>query len=308
MDGDPALGGRRPGLGQGYPDAGGDRPYLAFDFSSGPARGVGYVVYSIRATILDKAGPVANPRAGTAPILEVRRSDDQGRTWTKAAVGVTSAADSFPTATGAAVLSDGSLVTLWLKRTLPKEGSEFDPALDGPKELHVSTAAAGAELFRRSVKVSDFLDDRPESGSFYSLAHDATTGPGRDRLYAVWTDRRDGPRSRILLSHSADRGATWSAPIRVNATDPVPPPPALDDYQPTVAVNRDGIVGVSWRRRTRNDEDADVWFAASRDRGTSWLPAARVSAASGEVLGGVARPALRPEDDGVSPTSRRLKF
>jgi hypothetical protein len=80
-----------------------------------------------------------------------------------------------------------------------------------------------------------------------------------------------------------------------------------DDYMPTVAVNGDGVVGVSWRRRKQNDEDAEVWFAASRDGGVTWLPAARVSAPSVEVAGGLVKPTLRPEDDGLAPTSRPRK-
>jgi hypothetical protein len=77
---------------------------------------------------------------------------------------------------------------------------------------------------------------------------------------------------------------------------------------PTVAVNRNGVVGATWRRRARNDQDADVHFSASLDGGTTWLPPVLVSAANGEVAGGIAQAKLRPEDDGHSRTSRRQTY
>ena len=296
-------GGRTWGKGARMP--GGDRPYLAFDFSNGPTRGVGYVVYSVRATLLDKIGPAPTLRDAAAPTLEVRRTNDGGRTWSKAAVGVGSNLAAFPTATGAAVLSDGTFVTLWLERAIPKmDPAAGEPAEEGGKALHAVTAAPGADIFRRSVKVADLVDDYAYSGTFYSLAADATPGPTRDRLYAAWTDRGAGPRSQIRVSRSADRGATWSAPVTVNTDGPASASEARDDYLPTVAVNRDGVVGVSWRRRGRSEEQAEVWFAASRDGGVNWLPPGRVSAPGGPVAGGLVKATLRTTDDGLSPTSR----
>ncbi len=297
-----ADGGRTWGKGTRMP--GGDRPYLAFDFSDGPMRGAGYVVYSVRATLLDKAGPAETLRDAAAPTLEVRRTNDGGRTWAKTAVGVGSNLAAFPTATGAAVLSDGTFVTLWLERAISKPEGAGESDGDGRMALHAVTAAPGADWFRRSVKVADLIDDYPHSGSFYSLAHDATSGATRDRLYAAWTDRSAGQRSQIRISRSADRGATWSAPVTVNTDGPASAPEARDDYLPTVAVNKDGVVGVFWRRRGRSEEQAEVWFAASRDGGTTWLPPGRVSAPGGAVAGGLVKASLRPTDDGLSATSR----
>ena len=299
-------GGRAWGKGMRMP--GGDRPYLAFDFSDGPTRGVGYVVYSIRATILDKKEPTRTLREAGAPTLEVRRTTDGGRTWEKTAVGVGTNLSAFPTATGAAVLSDGTFVTLWLERPMPPPDPPEGWTPEGRKALYAVTAGPGADMFRRGVKIADFEDDLGESGTFYTLAADPGPGPTRDRLYAAWTDRRGGPRSRIMGSRSSDGGATWSAPVAVNAEGLTDRSAARDDYAPTLAVNRDGIVGIIWRRRSRVEEDAEVWFAASRDGGASWLPAARVSAPGAEVDGGVVMAKLRPSDDGVSPGSRPRKF
>jgi hypothetical protein len=50
---------------------------------------------------------------------------------------------------------------------------------------------------------------------------------------------------------------------------------------PTVAVNRDGVVGVAWYDRRDNPDNLGWWvrFRASRDGGETFLPSARVSEA-----------------------------
>ncbi len=292
--------------GKGVVGRAGDRPYLAFDAGDGPTRGTGYIVYSIRATALDKEGVIATPRDGAAPVLEVLRSEDGWKSWTKAAVGVT-LGPSIPTATGAAVLSDGSLATLWIKRFLTKNAAGEDSGQDSHEELNMTLAAPRAELFGRTVKIADVTAGNPHSGTFFSLTADPFRGPYRDRLYAVWADTAT-PRSRILVSFSSDRGSTWSAPRAINPLDAADAPPSMDDYMPTVAVNRDGVVAVTFRRRTRNDEEADVYFTASSDGGATWSAPVLVSSAGGPVAGGVAKAHLGPKDDGASPASRRQKF
>jgi len=51
---------------------------------------------------------------------------------------------------------------------------------------------------------------------------------------------------------------------------------------PVVAVNRRGVVGVSWYDRRDNADNLGyyVMFAASVDGGRTWLPSVRVSAAA----------------------------
>lgn len=292
--------------GKGVRAPAGDRPYLAFDATGGSTRGLGYIVYSVRATALDKEGPIATPRDGAVPILEVLRSEDGWKTWSKAAVGVT-LGPSFPTATGAAVLSDGSLATLWVKRFLEKNDAGETSGQAARQELNMTLAGPRADLFGRTVKVADVTAGNPYSATFFSLAIDSSQGPYRDRLYAAWADTTT-PRTQILLSSSSDRGRTWSKPQMVNAVNPSRAPASLDDYMPTVAVNRDGVVGVTWMRRTRKEDEGDVHFTASTDGGANWLPSVLVSASRGRVKGGVARARLRPEDDGERPTSRPKKY
>ncbi|HEY7114350.1 MAG TPA: sialidase family protein [Thermoanaerobaculia bacterium] len=299
-------GGRTWGAGVRWPA--GDRPYLAFGSSESTGPGIGYLVYSIRARALDKPGPAKTVRDDSLPVLEVLRSADGWKTWNKTAVGV-AVGPAFPTASGAVVLSDGALATLWVKRSTKKNDAGEDVGQDPHQELNLTRLEAGSEIFGRTVKIADVTAGNDYSATFFSLAGDATHGPFRDRLYAAWADTAT-PRSRIFVSSSSDGGASWTAPRAINGTDAgaAGAPAARDDYMPTVAVNRDGVVGATFRRRTRPDEDADVWFAFSSDGGRTWSDPVLAAAARGPVAGGLARATLRPGDDGKSPGSRSAQY
>ena len=293
--------------GPGVRGPAGDRPYLAFGEGRSASPGLGYLVYAIRARALDKPGPAKTVRDDSLPVLEVLRSADGWKTWNKTAVGV-AVGPAFPTASGAVVLSDGALATLWVKRFTKKSEAGEDVGQEAHQELNLTRLEAGSELFGRTVKIADVTAGNDYSATFFSLAGDASRGPYRDRLYAAWADTAT-PRSRILVSSSSDGGLTWTPPGAINGGgDIAGAPPTRDDYGPTVAVNRDGVVGATWRRRTRNDEDADVWFAFSSDGGASWSEPRLVSSPRGPVAGGLARATLGPRDDGTSPASRSEKY
>jgi hypothetical protein len=300
-----ADGGRTWGPGVRGPA--GDRPYLAFGAGGSGSPGLGYLVYAIRARALDKPGPAKTVRDDSLPVLEVLRSADGWKTWNKTAVGV-AVGPAFPTASGAFVLSDGALATLWVKRFTKKNEAGEDVGQEAHQELNLTRLEAGSELFGGTVKIADVAAGNDYSATFFSLAGDASRGPHRDRLYAAWADTA-APRSRIFVSSSSDGGLTWTPPRAINESgDTAGAPPTRDDYGPTVAVNRDGIVGATWRRRTHNDEDADVWFAFSSDGGASWSEPRLVSSPRSPVAGGLARTTLGPADDGTSPSSRSEKY
>jgi hypothetical protein len=282
---------------------GGDRPWLAFDAGEGSRRPSVYVVYAIRIRHLDQEGEVKVPRDASLPTLEVRRSSDGGKTWPKAAIGVLTEPSAFPSATGAAVLPDGSLAVLWLKRRISE-----DPKIAEAHrhELFMTVSAPGGDVFGPTYKVADLFTDRDGSASFYSLAMDAARGPGRGRLYATWVDTST-PRSKILVGRSGDSGKTWSI-AQANSAGLPPGDGGIDDFQPTVAVNKDGVVGVSFRRRTKDTEDGEVWFTASADGGATWATPVLVSSPKGPVQDGLARATLGPKDVVDQPGSRRMSI
>jgi hypothetical protein len=80
-------------------------------------------------------------------------------------------------------------------------------------------------------------------------------------VYVVWEDGLD-----VVMSQSTDGGLTWSASSRVSS--------GHLSYIPTVAVTRQGVVGVSYYdTRSAPDFDtpiADYWLTTSSDGGQNW--------------------------------------
>jgi hypothetical protein len=111
----------------------------------------------------------------------------------------------------------------------------------------------------------------------------ADVGPKfRDRIYAAWMDL-DGDRFQLKLSHSSDRGGTWSKPRPVDAGAPA----TSSQFQPMIAVNPDGVLGIFFYS-TEGFPDRkkfDVYFTASLDGGDTFLPKVRVSSESSSPFG-----------------------
>ncbi len=107
-------------------------------------------------------------------------------------------------------------------------------------------------------------------------------GKFRDRIYAAWT-HLDGGRFRLVISFSADHGATWSKPRPVDASAPAD----ASEYLPMIAVNSDGVLGVffySTEGFPKRDQ-SNVYFTASLDGGETFLPKTRVSSAVSRPFG-----------------------
>ena len=128
--------------------------------------------------------------------------------------------------------------------------------------------------------VADWFLDRDWNRSMMAfMAVDASKGPFRDRIYVVWPDVGSG-RSEILLSYSADKGKTWSKPRVINDDRPrINGQPGPDDIHGQIAVNPQGVVGVSWydRRDHPNNLGWTVRFRASFDGGETFAPSVKVS-------------------------------
>src|SRR5262245_50688094 len=179
------------------------------------------------------------------------------------------------------VLSDGTVVVLYTEQRVGGRNAATAKLTELSASLHVLRSTDGGDSLEPSTQIATL-----QSG--YNAAHtrgvparmavDAQSARFRDRLYAVWTDISSG-RGRIMSAHSSDAGKTWSQPTTVD--DDVPPRAnnGPDAFMPAVAVNRDGVVGVSWydRRDNADNQGYTVRFAASLDGGTSWSPSVRVS-------------------------------
>lgn len=166
----------------------------------------------------------------------------------------------------AVILSDGTLVVTFTD--FQHNVDEFHGAgMLERRRSWVITSEDGGQHFSAPLFVSE------ASGlGFQSLAVDSSSGPFRDRLYFVCTNREQ---NGIYLHHSADRGEKWSDRVRVHQ--------AQNDTMrktPTVAVNKDGVVAVTWYERVDPTRKCwDIYFAASLDGGQTFLPEVRVSTA-----------------------------
>ena len=123
----------------------------------------------------------------------------------------------------------------------------------------------------RTVFVSD-----PNTGQAIrtgDIIPEPAIDPATGQLYVVWQDSRftGGHFDEVALSTSTDRGASWSAPIQVNANTPSSRP----GFTPTIRVSSSGTVGVSFydfRNLTTETTTlpTDYWFVDSTNHGASF--------------------------------------
>ncbi|HEX5715817.1 MAG TPA: sialidase family protein [Thermoanaerobaculia bacterium] len=223
---------------------------------------------------------------GADYLLDLFRSDDDGRTFQGRKTMVKAPSEEVGiNTTGVAVLSDGTLVHTYMDFPM---GRLQETIREGNNWVMVSRD--GGETFSEPVLAGKRVllpyGNKEHFAKLHSFTQMATGG---DRIYMAWTDFRSG-RPQAVITTSADRGKTWSAPRPV--ADPLPE--GAYSFQPALAVNRDGVLGVSWldTRNHPGTDRYDAWFSASLDGGATFLPAVRLSSESSDPLGaGNRRPA-----------------
>jgi hypothetical protein len=118
--------------------------------------------------------------------------------------------------------------------------------------LGVTTATDGGATWSQSTVISDeqtvpdvdpntavpLRTSATEGGAIPSVAVDSGTG----QLYVVWEDARftGGTVNQVVISTSIDGGKHWSTPALVSTVSGRPA------FTPTVAVNSQGVVGVTY--------------------------------------------------------------
>jgi hypothetical protein len=263
-----------------------DRPFMAIDQHNGRM----YVAYN--GHLHGESGGHENTNfRNTVALLA---SDDRGTTFPitswRGLMDQTPERGANAGICGVAALSDGTVIVLYSHmiietpnaggaRTATGKPTEVAATLrvvrstDGGRSLDPATSVAEIKSGYNMVNAR---------GVPASLAVDPGSARFKDRLYVAWTDVGSG-RAQIRLSSSSDGAQTWSMPAFVN-DDSLEAPRAggaADHFMATVAVNRDGVVGVLWydRRDHRDNVGYYARFSASLDGGSAWLPSVRVSAA-----------------------------
>lgn len=257
-----------------------DREYATFDGTGGKYDGRIYVSGTRGVGTMDPSEPAARG-------FSLYRSVDGGKTFLGPVARVTTSGRYVMTPGPSVVLSDGTVGFL-----VPVM-NDWSPLGPGPDFRHDAeranaklvffTSTDGGESLSTETIISDYWMNawpwRPHNaGTVPFMAVDPGSAAFKDRIYVVWSDRRTG-RDRIMFSYSSDKGKTWS-PTRVIEDGPVPiREREWDNIHPTVAVSKDGVVGVSWYDRRDNPDNIGwyVRFTASLDGGNTWLPSVRVS-------------------------------
>ncbi|MDQ6828673.1 MAG: glycoside hydrolase, partial [Gemmatimonadota bacterium] len=243
-----------------------DHPMLATDHTSGRFAGRLYmsVLYGFEYS------------------LGVFRSVDDGRSWIGPVKFIDGDGKRGLNVDQTLVLSDGAVV-------VPFVDFASNPAQDSTwkgSSVYTVISADGGVTFSsprlgpgRIGSPGRALEDRALAGSFAVAADPSVRF--RDRIYVVWTDFARGA-PQVLIAWSSDRGQTWSVPKTVAA-----PVLGAKQFQCAVAVNRDGIVGVTWY--DTHGESSELafheYFAASLDGGVTFTAPVRVSSALSHARG-----------------------
>lgn len=103
---------------------------------------------------------------------------------------------------------------------------------------------------------------------FPSLQIDQSASAYRGRLYLSWSDQRNGKNDTdVWLSHSDDKGITWTEPRRINNDKG-----ENHQFMSTMRVDpKTGcIAALFYDRRKHHDWKTDIYLAYSKDGGTTF--------------------------------------
>src|SRR5205823_6517244 len=115
----------------------------------------------------------------------------------------------------AAVLTDGTFLAPFTDMPSAALSRGVMGAQRDDGVIRVFRTEDGGNSFGAAVSVSKVSRPTEPNIGLPNLASDQTSGPFRDRIYAVWADGSSG-HSEVLLAHSTDKGKTWSKPTMVD--------------------------------------------------------------------------------------------
>jgi BNR/Asp-box repeat protein len=195
------------------------------------------------------------------------RSTDGGKTWSKPIKLNTvpglprddnGALEGFHGVVG----PDGTLYVIWDARDGIMMAVSHDGGMTFSKERRIIPAGPGYFGITGVARSNGFpqigLDPRPNA---------SRSGSAGGNLYVSWSDYSNGDVD-IFVSSSADRGLTWSAPIRAN-TDPIHN--GADQFFQWMSVDpQSGAVNLIFYDRRPDNQQATVTLARSTDGGRSF--------------------------------------
>jgi len=233
------------------------------------------------------------------------RTTDGGRTWEPGRAIVRTDPQDYVQFSQVFVLPDGTLVNLYELVKVKDSGHGIQQDLS----LQVVRSADRGQTWSGPLSVTTMLPlyggpngnsqvTDPDTGYLVqdplnpSFAVDRRNGA----LYAVWEDGRfsNFQYNDIAFAMSADGGATWSPPVRVNQTPLNVVPANRQAFLPSVAVAADGTIGVGYYDFRLNDPNpgalTDYWLVHCHHSATTpassaanWGNELRLTAASFDI-------------------------
>jgi hypothetical protein len=236
--------------------------------------------------------------------VKMHYSTDRGSTWS-ALRSVTDPQYEYSTyGVSASIAPDGTVYAAYVH-------IENDVFLTGPYRFYIDkstdggvswstdrliTGAPMVQIGRPDFKGGRELvlvtDDKCSIMRIFNHPFIATSPQDPNIVYTVWNDGRwdspftlcgdSGRHSDIAFSRSTDGGVTWSTPIRINDDAQGN---GIDQFQPTIAVRPDGLIGVTWLDRRHDPPDYyhyDLFYSQSTDGGLTWSQNQRVSDVSND--------------------------
>jgi hypothetical protein len=165
------------------------------------------------------------------------------------------------------VMPDGSLLAVFARVEVLEDGTFLNRLFASHSPDLGQTWASPTQVAAEPIQ--KFAD--PETGQELSnqdMSYFSAAVAADGTIYLAW-DRDTSPTSgTVEITKSIDGGTTWSAPRAIGGI-------TAFVFEPAIAVDSHGTLGVLWydNRRDRPGDTpltTDVWFAHSRDGGTTW--------------------------------------
>jgi hypothetical protein len=150
--------------------------------------------------------------------------------------------------------NQGPVVNIALKRS-QDQGFSFTPL----KPIRAHRIFTNA-IFNATGVVTPNLQEPVRDGG---ILFDPAVDPDSGTLYLVWQDNRFNGVDQVAFSQSTDEGRHWSKPIKISKTPSRSNILRTQAFVPTVAVNSEGIIAVTYydfRRDDSSGELTDQWI------------------------------------------------
>lgn len=222
----------------------------------------GQALRALRLRAATSAAALPEPPQSIGPTL-FTRTVDGGRTWSRPVVIYDPGGDNQTIGNLIEVQPDGTLFAFFTEILLQRNGTfraniSFKRSLDHGFTFQPTFGRTIAQrIFTLGIDnaVGTFTPDLREPVRDAGILFDSAVDPRNGNLYLVWQDNRFsfGAFDEIAFSMSTNDGQRWSRPIKISQAPRLANRFRQAAFVPTIAVNADGIVAVTYYD-FRNDD------------------------------------------------------